>query len=119
MTLDAFVERYDLHDSILNRIVYSEAEHTLTLLIDFAFWMQDDYIDGCPETGPVEITFYNVKEYRGPSSIPQEQCSILNCDCINGRIKIGILNDITDEFYESLFWANDVEFAVIAQDNSV
>lgn len=33
--------------------------------MDFAFWMQKDYVEGTPENGMINLHFYNVENYSG------------------------------------------------------
>ena len=97
MTLHDFAENYYLHDSLLDKIVYSESEHTLVLYVDFAFWMQK-----------IEIRFSGVEKYCGPSAIPYNQCAILDCFYEDGGIRLNFVNEITEEYYESFILSKDV-----------
>ena len=108
MTLHDFTENYYLHDSLLDKIVYSESEHTLVLYVDFAFWMQKNYQENEPEVGPIEIRFSGVEKYRGPSAIPYNQCAILDCFYEDGGIRLNFVNEITEEYYESFILSKDV-----------
>lgn len=67
MTMKKFCEAYYLHDSSLEKVIYSTEEKTLTLIIDFCFWMQDDYQDGYPENGYISVIFSGVSAYEGIS----------------------------------------------------
>ena len=45
MTLKEFEAKYYLHDSFIERLNYDTSNATLTLVINFAFWMQKDYVE--------------------------------------------------------------------------
>ena len=60
MTIKEFVEKYNLHDSLLESINYDKNNRKATLSIDFCYWQQEDYEETLSETGMVLIEFDDV-----------------------------------------------------------
>ena len=63
MTLQEFEKKYCLHDSYIENMKYSEDTAVLSLTINFAFWMQEDYVEGEDETGRIRVDFSHVTGY--------------------------------------------------------
>ena len=63
LTLTEFHERYYLHDSTIEDIQYNAENKTLTLTIDFCFWMQEWYPANTPPNGLIEVVFENARYY--------------------------------------------------------
>ena len=106
MTLDEFANKYNMHDSLINAITYEN--NTLQIDIDFAFWMQDWFIDGSSETGSLKVTFCNTSSYQHPDSLPLEDISILETSVIDDTITFALINDMTDEYLELVITASEV-----------
>lgn len=49
MEVNEFLEKYYLHDSAIDEISYDSGAKELIWHMDFAFWMQSDYVEGTPE----------------------------------------------------------------------
>lgn len=60
MTLKEFAENYYLHDSSLTKFELDADSRTLTLTIEFCFWLQGWYNKGEPKNGVIAVTFENV-----------------------------------------------------------
>ena len=60
MTINEFVEKYNLHDSLLESIVYDKNNKKSTICVDFCYWQQEDYEESIPETGIILIEFDDV-----------------------------------------------------------
>ena len=108
MTLEKFVDDYNMHDSLIDSITVEENGNTVRILIDFAFWMQDHYQESDPETGPLEVCFQNVSRYDHPENLPLEEISILKTFIREGSIVFALLNDVTDEYFEIQIVADEV-----------
>ena len=108
MIPEAFVNRYDFHDSIIDSVATESNGTVIRMIIDFAFWMQEDYREGHAETGPLAVSFSEVKEYDCPDQLPLEEISILKASLQEDSIIFALLNDITDEYYEIRIKARDI-----------
>jgi hypothetical protein len=63
LTLTEFEYKYYLHDSDIEKIEYDAENKTLTLTIEFCFWMQNWYDKATPKNGLIAVTFENVSHY--------------------------------------------------------
>ncbi len=108
MTPETFVNRYNFHDSIINSIITESGGTAIRMIIDFAFWMQEDYKEEHAETGPLAVSFSDVTEYDCPVQLPLEETSILNASFQDGSIIFALLNDMTDEYYEIRIKAQEI-----------
>lgn len=63
MTLQEFRAKYYLHDSSIEKIDFDAENKTLTLTIEFCFWMQNRYDKTTPKNGLIAVTFENVSHY--------------------------------------------------------
>ena len=70
MTIQELATNYNMHDSLIDSFSVDDQEKTIRIIIDFAFWMQDNYSEGDPETGPLNVTFLNVSNYSVPEQLP-------------------------------------------------
>ena len=100
MTPETFVNRYDFHDSIIDSVTTENNGTVVRMIIDFAFWMQEDYREEHAETGPLAVSFSDITEYECPDQLPLEEISILKASLQDNIIIFALLNDITDEYYE-------------------
>ena len=78
------------------------------MVIDFAFWMQEGFTEGQPETGPLEVRFLGVKNCIIPDDIPLDQISILKTSIKDNGVNFAILNDMTDEYLEITIYSSDI-----------
>ena len=108
MTAKDFVSGYYLHDSIIDEIEESDNGKTISILIDFAFWMQENYCDSDPETGIIKVVFHNVTNFSSPDGINFEECSILDVVFEDETVTFHMLNDFSDESFEIRIVADSV-----------
>ena len=108
MTPETFVNRFNLHDSIINSVTIESNGTVIRMVIDFAYWMQEDYREEHAETGPLAVSFYDVTEYEGPDQLPWGETSILKAFLQDNSIIFALLNDMNDEYYEIRIKARDV-----------
>ena len=64
MTLQEFREKHYLHDSSIEKIEYDAENKTLTMKIDFCFWMQLWYKKPEPTNGFIRVTFEDVSLFE-------------------------------------------------------
>ncbi len=110
MTMKEFLDKYYLHDSFFNTVDYNPSKRELTLLIDFCFWMQDDYVEGEPENGFLRAVFHDVESYSCPDGDPCGKFTgILEAE-INeqGECVILISDDAANNCFEMHISARDV-----------
>lgn len=108
MTPETFVDKYNLHDSMIDSVISENDGTVIRMVIDFAFWMQEDYSEEHAETGPLIVSFGDVAEYNCPNQLPLEEISILKTSVQEGRVIFALLNDITDEYYEIRIKAQNI-----------
>lgn len=65
MNIPEFLKRYSFHDSCIDEVSFDEEKKELLFLIDFCFYMQDDYKEGDPDVGMVEVHFFDVEDFDG------------------------------------------------------
>lgn len=109
MKINEFLEKYCFHDSTIDEISYDTTAKELVLHMDFAFWMQKDYVDGTPENGMVNIRFHQVENYTGIIG----KIDWFSVDNISlnpdHTITCVILDDFNNVYYEWDFYALDAE----------
>ncbi len=95
MKLCEFAKRYNLHDSLLERIVFDEAKKTAELTIDFCCWQQPDYKENDPETGLVTLLFVDITKLdRDEHSISSDE--IVQCTCLDDNtLALQVRSDMT------------------------
>ena len=104
-----FVSRYNLHDSFIELLTRNLADHTITLRIHFAFWMQEDYQDGSPENGILIVEFHNVHQYHCEGGDPSGSfVGILDAECDGESVVINLLDDETMDCFAMTVSADDV-----------
>ncbi len=110
MYIKDFVGKYNLHDSYFEEVNYVQSENRLTMLIDFAFWMQNDYVEGEPESGILQVTFHCVKLYACPDGDPcGDFVGILESKVSEqGGCIISMADDMKNSYFEMQIYANDV-----------
>lgn len=101
MTLKEFEVKYYLHDSFIESLNYDTSNATLTLVINFAFWMQKDFVEGDEENGLIEVTFRNVENYACEGGDPAgDFVGILNAVVDEDKIVISLLDDENEAYIE-------------------
>ena len=109
MNAKEFVERFIMHDCLIDAMSVDDGNATVTMTIDFAFWMQKGYRDGDPETGLLAVTFRNVTKLECPDELPFGDISILRVTEEEGSLRFAIMNDMTDDYYDLLIKAESIE----------
>lgn len=96
MNLNDFVNEYNLHDSLLEKIEFDSISKKLILEIDFCFWSQASYKEGEKENGIIQLCFSNVNNFTSEISEPDSD-SILEFNCTsNNHVKITVETDDGD-----------------------
>ncbi len=104
-----FAHEYNLHDSFIKSVEKDDDNHTMTLNINFAFWMQKDYVEGTPENGIIKVTFKNVHSYQCEEGDPAGAfVGILNAEYKNGSLLIGLLDDESVTYFDMVITADEV-----------
>lgn len=110
MTLKEFEANYYLHDSFIESLNYDAANAKLTLVINFAFWMQKDFVEGEEENDLLEVAFRNVTSYTCNGGDPTgDSVGILNTAVNEDCIVISLLNDENGAFFEMKITAAAVD----------
>ena len=110
MTLEEFQERYYFHDSDIQSLTYDADSSTLTLVIDFAFWMQISFIEGQEETGLIEVTFRNVSSYECEGGDPTGVfVGILNTEVKDGCLVFHMSDGMSLDYIELRVRAAEVD----------
>lgn len=115
MTIHDFIEKYYLHDSTIRNITYSKSDNTLIFLIDFSFWMQDDYEEGSPENGMVNIRFQSVNDYAGPVGEIDWFSIQTVMEHQDGSLTFVVLDDFNDTQYLWKIAPSDITFEDLEQ----
>lgn len=96
MELTEFISKYNLHDSLLEKIEFDSTSRKLNLEVDFCYWAQPSYKEGTKENGTIKICFTEVNNFVSEVSEPESD-SILEVDCINeNQLKITVETDDGD-----------------------
>ena len=104
-----FLERYCLHDSTVDEIKYDPVTKELVWHMDFAFWMQNAYVEGTPENGLVNLYFHHVENYFGMTGRIDwfsVEHIVANPD---STISCTILDDFNGQYYIWTFSVSDME----------
>lgn len=113
MKAKEFVDKYYLHDSLFDKVSFSKNDAIVSMIIDFAFWMQHWYEEGTAETGLISVTFNNVEDYSCPECVDWEQISILQTEESDGVIKFSLMNDMEDSYLEMKIKSDDIEVEIL------
>ena len=110
MKVKDFLEKYCLHDSTIDEIKYNSETKELIWHMDFAFWMQTNYVKGTPENGLINLHFYEVENYSG--LIGRLDWFSVDRIVVNpdGTITCTILDDYNSDYYVWNFYVSDMEF---------
>lgn len=109
MTTKEFCNKYNLHDSLLQKIELNHTKKTAKLTIDFCYWQQKGYRDEEPETGTVFIVCSGITSISfGDHQIHDDQ--IVSCTTnTNGTITMITESDITKDYHTITISAENVE----------
>lgn len=108
MTNKEFVENYIMHDSLIDSIE-TDNDGVVRMVIDFAYWMQKDFVEGNPETGPLTVVFNNVSRFECPKDLPLSEISILKTSIEEDAVKFALLNDMTNDCYDIIIVTSNIE----------
>lgn len=108
MNASEFVSNYNMHDSLIDQVLVNADNANIDIWIDFAFWMQKNYLDTDPETGTLKVTFSNVSAYTIPNDVDWNAISILGTRIDEGNIIFSLINDMTDDCLEISICSNDI-----------
>ena len=79
------INKYDLHDSLIENIKYLQHEKKLMIEIELCNWKQSSYHDGEPEMLKMLIGFTGVKKYWiDPETMAFQSDEILETILIKG-----------------------------------
>lgn len=107
MKLNEFIEKHNLHDSLLESIEHDGKQKIVKLIIDFCYWQQDNYKEGTPETGLIVIEFTDVSNFTYlPYQINSDE--IIDVVCNNDSIIFVVYNDIEETHKNISITAKDV-----------
>ena len=110
MTLKDFESQYNFHDSFIKSMSYDESKRSLTLVFNFAFWMQKDFVEGEEENGLLEATFHNVTSYEREGGNPVgDFVGVLNTAVEDGCISFNLLDDKNAVFMKLKIVSSSVE----------
>ena len=109
MTLKELQDRYYMHDSYFEKIIYDKSRNEVELLINFAYWMQDWYKDTDPENALLRCTFKGVSLYDHTwDEIDCKTLGILKTDVTDNTVTFA-LDDISDDYHELKITAESVD----------
>ena len=107
MTINEFVNKYNLHDSLLENITYDETDKKAILSIDFCYWQQEDYQDDTDETGMIVIEFDEVELLKYvPYQINSDE--IVDISHEDDKITLTVFNDILNDNVDIIIKAKTV-----------
>ena len=120
MTVREFEDKYYLHDSNIEKIVFDAEKNFLTLEIFFCFRMQDWYDKNEPSNGVIRVTFQNVShaeydEHSMENHLTDLDIEILdinvdeNNTLILGTVDYGMNRGLCDGYYQLKINAANVE----------
>ena len=112
MNIKDLLKRYTFHDSLVEMITYNQDSRTLTLTIDFCYWMQEGYIASTPENGLVKLTFLEVDSYDCLTG-NLDSYSILRVTYQDNNTFISILDDFNNDYYPIKIPSDKVIFQTI------
>ncbi len=97
MTINDFLSKYYLHDSLVEKVTHEN--NTVALTIDFCFWMQEGYRDEDPETGIVHLLFPDVTFFSGPTGVIDDY-SILEANYQDNCLALLLMDDFNNKTYK-------------------
>ena len=88
MTIKDFAEKYNLHDSGIEKIFYDTEHKKLVLTIEFCFWMQNWFVEGEQSNGKISATFENVSVFDYDENISEKIFSDeLDNEILNAKLE--------------------------------
>ena len=98
MTIQTFIEKYYLHDSLITKITHNET--SVNIEVEFCYWQQENYKEGDLEVGMIEISFSDISFFdSGSLSGEIDYYSILEAEIDADILIINLLDDFNDEYY--------------------
>ncbi len=108
MNISEFIQNYNLHDSLIEKVDYDEKNKIVTIIIDFCYWQQVGYTDDMPETGIIVVDFKNVSKFIFTSyQINSDEIIDVTYDETNG-LSLILMNDILKDCVEINIYAETV-----------
>jgi hypothetical protein len=88
-----FIEKFQLHDSLVKGYVYSSVEGKLTLELELCNWKQAGYTENEPEMVDFKLIFQRVKSFKiDPENFVPDFNDILMVEPIElGGVKLVVL----------------------------
>ncbi len=109
MFINEFIQKHNLHDSLLENIEIDKADNTVKLTVDYCYWQQTEYCDGEIETGIVHILFSGVSNIICDDHTLNSD-EIVSCSCQQGNtFVLKMESDITGCYHTIEITANSVE----------
>lgn len=107
MTINEFVDKYNLHDSLLESITHDETTKKVVLSVDFCYWQQEGYQEDMDETGMIFIEFDEVESFKYvPYQINSDE--IVDISQEDNRITLTVFNDISNDNIDIIINAKSV-----------
>ena len=121
MTLQELDKKYYFHDSSIISINYDKEKNIVEMLIDFCFWMQEDFKEGEPENGEAKLIFRQAHNYDGPLGELNSNSILRTFVKENNQFLLCMSDDnftngnYTSDYYEIKFNAECAEFIPLKQ----
>lgn len=117
MTLLEFEKEYCFHDSYIESMKYNEDTAVLSLIINFAFWMQENYVEGEEETGLIKVDFSHVTDYTCEGDPAGRFVGILDGVVSGDSFVFRLLDDMSNQYMELTVHATGVDVKRIQYDH--
>ncbi len=117
MTLQEFIRQYYLHDSSIEKIEYDAENKTLTLTIEFCFWMQLWYDKTTPKNGLIAVTFEDVSLFEYDDDIADRIFSDIDSEIreaeldANGNLEFFSVEYNYDSDSDDIYWLLKIKAA--------
>lgn len=108
MTLTDFKRKYNLIGSLLESITVDKGMTSVTLEIDFCYWLQADFVEENKETGMVKICFSKCDKCD-ISNHEINSDEIVNVEVTDDTIDICVENDLSNNYYHIIISSSNVE----------
>lgn len=112
MTIFELLNKYNFHDSLLEKIEYDEEAEILKVEIDFCNWQQDWYDEIGEETEMISLIFAGVKNVGIPDALLNSdeiiEVNLLDKDGANG-IEFVAFNDCENVSHTFRIYAESVD----------
>jgi len=116
LKLSELIDRYNLHDSLVENIKYLQEKRQVVLEIELCNWKQDSYRDSDPEMTLMSLLFHDVDKCEiSPDSGTYDSDEILEIEVVQGSNNtdseaIKIILRGNDDVKILQIQANDVEW---------